>query len=167
MNVWSWFQMIILIMHRVTAFWKKGSKNTGSQCWQILPFSEKRQKPSDFDKVLWPSHFRNEKKLHTPAGKTMSISFIWHLVFQKLTTHTPVMTSQKKWTQLVLSINQEISPVLSYSTAQVLWSWSSLRKRFSVANFWPRCDCYFWLDKLTRKHTQVCPNVLGICQPAS
>ena len=49
-----------------------------------------------------------KKVFHTP-GKTMSISFIWHLVFQNLTPHAPVMNSWKKWTQLLQAINKEIS----------------------------------------------------------
>ena len=51
-NIWSWFQVIILIMLQMTAFSKKREQKLGFQRWQIRPFLEKRQKPPDFDKVL-------------------------------------------------------------------------------------------------------------------
>ena len=63
-------------------FEKKRAK-TGFQRWQIRPFLENCHKPPDFDKVLWPNHF-SYKHLRHYCGKTISKSFIWHLVFWNL-----------------------------------------------------------------------------------
>lgn len=55
----------------------------GFRHWQFRPFSQKLPKPPDFDKWLWPNH-SSYKILWPTPGKTISISFIWHLVFRNL-----------------------------------------------------------------------------------
>ena len=47
----------------------------------------------------------------------MSISFNWHPVCENLATSTSVVTSSKKWPQVVKSKCEEISPVLLSSTS--------------------------------------------------
>ena len=76
-------------------------------------------KPPNFDKLLCPNHFSYKILWHTP-GKTMSISFIWHLVFLNLATSAPVVTSWKKWPHVVKSKYEEIFPVLSYAMLHFL-----------------------------------------------
>ena len=139
-NIWSWFHVIIFIMLQMTAFWKKESKEQVFS-WQIRPFLENCHKPPDFDKVLWPNHFSYRHY----RGKTISISFIWHLVFWNLPGGTPVMTSWKKWPHLGISDIKKFFPIFTKI-------FSTSGKIFQPQLFWHQnistCPSFFCYDEI-------------------
>ena len=123
---------------------KKREQKTGFQRWQIRPFLENCHKPPDFDKVLWPNHFSYKHFRHY-RGKTISISFIWHLVFWNLPGGTPVMTSWKKWPHLGISDIKNFFPIFTKI-------FSTSGKIFQPQLFWHQnistCPSFFCYDEI-------------------
>ena len=120
---------------------EKKEQKTGFQRWQIRPFLENCHKPPDFDKVLWPNHFSYRHY----RGKTISISFIWHLVFWNLPGGTPVMTSWKKWPHLGISDIKKFFPIFTKI-------FSTSGKIFQPQLFWHQnistCPSFFCYDEI-------------------
>ena len=56
---------------------KKVAKKLIFSAWDLLPFSEKRQKPPNFEQVPLPNHW-TYNVLWGIFGKTISRSFIWY-----------------------------------------------------------------------------------------
>ena len=102
---------------------------------KFLPFAGKCQKTPFFDKAPVTKPYSQDKTMvlqyHIVTMVQLLITLTSQVIFlyqnsvitlneKKIHTHTYSCDDfSKKWTQLVLSINQEISPVLSCSTAKV------------------------------------------------
>ena len=70
------FMSLCLLVSKLEHFKKSCQKNIFI-AWDLLPFSEKRQKPPNFEQVPLPNHW-TYNVLWGIFGKTISRSFIWY-----------------------------------------------------------------------------------------
>ena len=70
------FMSLCLLVSKLEHFKKSCQKNIFI-AWDLLPFSEKHQKPPNFEQVPLPNHW-TYNVLTGIYGKTISRSFIWY-----------------------------------------------------------------------------------------
>ena len=107
--------MIILIVLQMTAFWKKESKNQVISAGKLGHFWKST-------KNTWLTQCCDQTTAARNFFDTLLERQYQYLSFLNLATGTPVMTFWKKWPHVAHSRYQEISPVLSSSTTQHLFS---------------------------------------------
>ena len=131
-------------MLQMRAFWKKESKNQVFNAGKLGHFWKSAKNHLALTKCCDQTTTATKKFGHTP-GKTISISFIWHLVFWNLPTGTPVMTSWKKWPHLGIPDIKNFFPIFTKI-------FSTSGKIFQPQLFWHQnistCPSFFCYDEI-------------------